>query len=103
MVTKPEIVSFLQSIKPQFEQEGLVILGIFGSYARDKPIENSDIDVLVETTARFLELHTGLGCFLRLEELRCIIAKQFHKEVDIADKSGLTESGSNILEETFYV
>ena len=103
MLTKFEIISFLKVIKPEFEKEGLIILGLFGSYAREKPNENSDIDILVETTKHFLKLHTGLGCFLKLENLRYLIADHFHKKVDIADKMGLGEISKNILEEIIYV
>ncbi|MFZ2968768.1 MAG: nucleotidyltransferase domain-containing protein [Sulfuricurvum sp.] len=55
MITKEAILEYLRSIKPSHEKEGIVIHGIFGSFARDEASENSDIDVLIETTPRFVE------------------------------------------------
>ena len=42
---KEEILNKLKEIKPIYEKEGLEILGIFGSYAKDTQTEYSDIDI----------------------------------------------------------
>ncbi len=42
---KEEILNKLKEIKPLYEKEGLEILGVFGSYAKDTQNEFSDIDI----------------------------------------------------------
>jgi predicted nucleotidyltransferase len=45
MYTKSEILLKLKELKPIYEKEGLIFLGLFGSYAKDTQTQYSDIDV----------------------------------------------------------
>ena len=51
MLNKNDIVSKLKELKPKYEQEGLILLGLFGSYAKDNqndfslPLDNVDYSV----------------------------------------------------------
>jgi len=36
VLNKKDIISKLKELKPKYEQEGLILLGLFGSYAKDK-------------------------------------------------------------------
>ena len=45
MSQKNEILSKLKELKPTYAQEGLILLGLFGSYAKDTQTKYSDIDV----------------------------------------------------------
>ena len=47
-MTKTEIVSVLQELKPRYTKEGFVILGLFGSYAKDEATSSSDVDILYD-------------------------------------------------------
>ena len=38
-MTKNEILQKLKELKPKYEEEGFLILGLFGSYARDEATE----------------------------------------------------------------
>ena len=63
MRTREEILSMLKAELPDLRKEyGVDTLALFGSYARDKQEEDSDIDMLVEfvQTVDFFE-------FMRLE------------------------------------
>ena len=42
---KEEILNKLKELKPIYQQEGLEIVGLFGSYAKDTQTEYSDIDI----------------------------------------------------------
>jgi predicted nucleotidyltransferase len=100
MITKEAVLVYLRSIKPSHEKEGIVIHGIFGSFARDEASENSDIDVLIETTPRFVEDTDPLRAFSILQALREEIS---HQCVDLADKTGLRgRSSEHILKKTIY-
>ena len=57
---KNEILSKLKEIKPIYEKEGLIILGLFGSYAKESAKQDSDIDVYVETENLTLKKEVSL-------------------------------------------
>ena len=104
MITKEAVLEYLRSIKHNHEKEGILIHGIFGSIARDEVNENSDIDVLIETTPKFVENTDPLRAFTILQALREDIAQHFACTVDLADKTGLRgSSGEHILKKPLYV
>lgn len=48
MLTKEKILETIRSNKPGFAHLGVLSIGLFGSYANDKALPGSDIDILVE-------------------------------------------------------
>lgn len=48
MINSNEIILKLKEIKPIYEKEGMKLIGIFGSFAKNSATENSDIDILYE-------------------------------------------------------
>ncbi len=98
MLTKQIILNRLITKKPKFEQLGISVLGLFGSYSRSEQNPNSDIDIFVdfkskeETYDNFIEL-----CFL----LDSMFA---NKKVEVVTKKGLSKFiGHEILNEVVYV
>ena len=103
-MTKQEILSTLKSLKPQYEKDGFEILGIFGSYSRDMQTENSDIDILINTTNEFVEKYRGFKAFSKLDEIKNEFKQIFHTEIDFVDKQGLLQRNNNyILNKAIYV
>ena len=45
-MNKDEILTELSKLKKTYEKEGIIILGLFGSYAQNCQKESSDIDIL---------------------------------------------------------
>ena len=103
-MTKNEILDKLKQLKPLFSKEGIVLLGLFGSYANNSSNEDSDIDILVETTPKFLEKYRGFKAFSKLDEFREILSNEFNKNIDLVDKQGLLQhKNTYILDKTIYV
>ena len=46
-LTKEIILEYLSSIKEELNQDGIVEIGLFGSYAKDKADLASDIDIVI--------------------------------------------------------
>jgi predicted nucleotidyltransferase len=88
---KSTILSKLKEMNPTYEKDGIKLLGLFGSYARDEANENSDIDILIETTPLFLEKYRGLRAYVKLDEIKNDLKKIFNKNIDIVDKQGLLQ------------
>jgi uncharacterized protein len=96
METKSEIISKLKEIKPfLFKEYSVKQIGLFGSFANETNVEDSDIDILVE-----LEKPIGWRFFtleLYLEEI-------FGRKVDLVTKNALKDQiKDSILSQLQYV
>jgi len=49
-MTRDELLARLRELKPWLEEQGIVNVRLFGSYARDEAGPDSDVDLLVEET-----------------------------------------------------
>ncbi|KIM11016.1 MAG: hypothetical protein KU37_07875 [Sulfuricurvum sp. PC08-66] len=47
-MNKSEIIEILKTLKPQYQQEGMNIVGLFGSFARGEEKSDSDVDIVYE-------------------------------------------------------
>jgi len=79
----------IKTLKNNYEIEGFLILGIFGSYARNEETERSDVDILYEINDKFLNKYVGWDAILRLDEIKTEIENSLNIKVDIADKNAL--------------
>ncbi|MBR3003220.1 MAG: nucleotidyltransferase domain-containing protein [Clostridia bacterium] len=63
---------------------------LFGSYAKNTPTKNSDIDILIDSNGKI----KGLKFFAIID----IIKEKFNKDVDVIEKAEI-EKGSKIEKE----
>ena len=47
-MTRDELLTMLRELKPWLEEQGIVNVRLFGSYARDDARPDSDVDLIVE-------------------------------------------------------
>ena len=103
MIQKNEIISKLKELKPLYSKEGFIIKGLFGSYSRDEATENSDIDILVESTPDFAAKY-GFKAISRVNEIKEEISNFFGIPVDLADSSGMGKTAKKfIIDKAIYV
>jgi uncharacterized protein len=77
-MNKEKILLFLKNHKDEFrEKYKIVVLGIFGSFARDEQNDKSDIDILVEFEENTEELYE------KKSEIKTLLKAQFQREIDI--------------------
>jgi predicted nucleotidyltransferase len=75
IMTKSNILDFLKSHKEELESKFFVTkIGLFGSYAKDTANEDSDIDIVIQSTKK--------DFFLR-EDLREYLESNLNKSVDV--------------------
>ena len=99
-----EILAFLETLNTNLREEGIISLGLFGSFAKGDNTKDSDIDILIETSAVFMEKYRGWDAFVYIDEnIREKIANKFHKRVDIFDKNSNSAIKEQILKEVCYV
>lgn len=101
-----DIYEKLRLIKPILSNDGINILGVFGSYARGDYSNNSDIDILyqIKDIKEFMSKYKGFSAFSKLADTKEFLKKELNKEVDFVDKDSLNEIGKEfILKEVKYV
>lgn len=47
-MTKNEILEILKTLKPRYQQDGLILVGLFGSFSRGEEKSDSDVDIVYE-------------------------------------------------------
>ncbi len=100
MLTKEQVIQLLREHYPHLVAEyGVKRIGLFGSYAKGSPNEQSDVDVVVE-----FERPIGFK-FIELTEY---LENLFDRKVDVLTPAGiqairLGQVAENIAESIVYV
>lgn len=104
-LSKTTILCKIKELKPIYDKEGMKLLGIFGSFAKDSANNSSDIDILYELDAKiFYENNSGFKGFSRIKEIKEELQNIFKRDIDLCAKSGLSNTGEKyILGNTIYV
>ncbi|SMP08260.1 hypothetical protein SAMN06265339_0601 [Desulfurobacterium pacificum] len=79
---KEEVIKILQKHRKDIEKFGVKRIGLFGSVARDKANEKSDIDFVVE-------FGKGKATFKNFGGLIEFLENLFHREMDILTPEGI--------------
>ena len=82
---KKDILIQLKKLKSKYEQEGLIILGLFGSYANDTQNKFSDIDVVykLDYDTFSQKYKDGFTKLLRINDIKSELQKIFKKKIDL--------------------
>ncbi len=82
---KDEIIATLKKLKPQYQQEGFILLGIFGSYARDSQTEFSDVDITyrLDYDKFSSKYRDGFSKLLRIEDIKRELQTVLRNPVDL--------------------
>lgn len=99
-MTKREMLKNIKAVKSKYEEEGLTIIGLFGSYAKDESDEYSDIDIAYKIDyEKFSQYYQdGFSKLLRIEEIKEELQKNLHKKVDFipVNNRGILEGIVNV-------
>lgn len=92
--SRDEIIRLIEKNRDTIRSYGVKRLGLFGSFARNRGTDESDLDFVVELEIKSFDTYMGLKFFL--EEL-------FHSPVDLVLMDTIKPRlRSVILEETVY-
>jgi len=89
MPLKSEILSKLKELKPTYEKEGLILLGLFGSYAKDTQTKFSDIDIAykLDYDKFSLKYKGGFAKLLRIDAIKEELQATFKTPIDLVSNS----------------
>jgi len=92
-----ELKALIAAAKRDYEAEGFIVLGVFGSRARGDANAGSDLDLLYRLEDRFLERHPGWAAYARIDEIKNDIARRLAMSVDAADLDALDDVGRKYI------
>jgi predicted nucleotidyltransferase len=97
---KEDILNKLKELKPIYQNEGLEILGVFGSYAKDENTKYSDIDIAYKLDyEKFSKKYIGgFSKLLRINEIKEELQNVLKNEVDF-----VPDSNKKIMKDLIYV
>lgn len=99
-MNKNEILSKLKELKPIYEKEGLILLGLFGSYAKETQTKFSDIDLAYRLDYdKFSSNYKGgFAKLLRIDDIKKELQSIFKTPIDL-----VPDSNKSILKELVHV
>jgi predicted nucleotidyltransferase len=99
-----EIISKLKIIKEKYDDEGFIILGYFGSFARGDQDIKSDIDILYKLNDTAIEKYPGFRFMELYGKAKADLERELGLKVDLAERNSLSSIGEKyILPEVRYV
>jgi len=101
--TKENILQYLQEIKEELQEKGIVKIALFGSYAKDSQNVYSDIDIAISKDIYFLEKNSSYSYFDIVGNLQEKIRKKFHRNIDVFDLDSKSSFKQSIEKELIYV
>jgi predicted nucleotidyltransferase len=96
-LVKSDIVEFLKNNSQTINAFGVRKIGLFGSFAKNKQAQNSDIDILVEFNTEYLTYENYINLAYYLED-------NLDRKIDLITADSLSPYiGPHILKEVEYV
>ncbi len=80
-MTRDELLAKLRELKPWLEEQGIVNVRLFGSYARDEAGPDSDVDLLVDETRTL--------SYFDLFDVKGELTRRLGLDVDVCPEPGL--------------
>ncbi len=91
------IISTLQTLKPDLARNGFIIDGVVGSYAHGDYTDESDVDILYHIEDPFVQKYGGFSAFSRIVEIKHLLSEKLQKEVDLIASSGLSQTAKKYM------
>ena len=92
-MNKDEIIAKLKDLKPKLYKDGIILIGFFGSRAREDNTNSSDIDLLysIKDPKEFAKKYGMFGSFAKLQEIKESLANEFGVSIDLVAKNSLND------------
>ena len=101
--TKESMLAELRNLKPIYEKDGFLVLGVFGSASRDEMTPLSDVDILYDVDSKFCDKY-GFLAISRINEIQNELSQRLGVKVDLASPSGMGGVANKyILQKALYI
>jgi len=103
MDSKTKVKSSLSSLITKYNKEGLILYGIFGSYARNEADCFSDIDIAYKINHDKFYKDDAFKKLIRIEEIKKEIEKKLKKQVDLVPLSKSNDKFYNEIKKEMII
>lgn len=97
-MTKIEILQTLKTLKPKYQRDGLILVGLFGSFSRGEERADSDIDIVYE-----IEKDRKFSMFKYLKYLSDLERSLNHKVDLVRDATIKSDLKPYVYKDLIYV
>lgn len=103
-MTKETIVAKLKELKPKYEKEGVIICGVFGSFARGEARDVSDIDIAYKLDEKlFFSKYGGFSGATKLASIATELEKEFQKKVDFVSINSINQELNSAIRKDLVI
>jgi len=102
-VNKADIIKYLREIKADLSSDGIIKLGLFGSFSRGDDSVYSDIDIAIQKESNYLQSRSAYDYFDEVSKIKELIRKKFHRNSDIFDLDSNSSMREEIMKDLIYV
>ena len=103
MPTQKDVLTFLTTIKPQLQENGIEQVGLFGSYARNSATLCSDIDIAIKLNKNYLDKNDVWNYFNEINKIKEMVYDKFQIKSDVFDLDSASSLKDKIEKEVLYV
>ncbi|MDX9900068.1 MAG: nucleotidyltransferase domain-containing protein [Aliarcobacter sp.] len=103
MPTQKDVLTFLTTIKPQLQKDGIEQVGLFGSYAKNSATLTSDIDIAIKLNKNYLDKNDVWNYFNEINKIKEMVYDKFQIKSDVFDLDSASSLKDKIRKEVLYV
>lgn len=103
MPTQKDVLTFLTTIKPQLQKDGIEQVGLFGSYAKNSATLTSDIDIAIKLNKNYLDKNDVWNYFNEINKIKEMVYDKFQIKSDVFDLDSASSLKDKIEKEVLYV
>ena len=103
MPTQKDVLTFLTTIKPQLQKDGIEQVGLFGSYAKNNATLTSDIDIAIKLNKNYLDKNDVWNYFNEINKIKEMVYNKFQIKSDVFDLDSASSLKDKIRKEVLYV
>ena len=103
MPTQKDVLTFLTTIKPQLQKDGIEQVGLFGSYAKNSATLTSDIDIAIKLNKNYLDKNDVWNYFNEINKIKEMVYNKFQMKSDVFDLDSCSSLKDKIEKEVLYV
>ena len=103
MPTQKDVLTFLTTIKPQLQKDGIEQVGLFGSYAKNSATLTSDIDIAIKLDKNYLDKNDVWNYFNEINKIKEMVYDKFQIKSDVFDLDSSSSLKNKIEKEVLYV
>jgi len=105
MIIQQTILDIIKNLQQKYKKDGINILGIFGSYAKDTQTIHSDIDIAYSLDENiFFQKYKGFKSASKISEVKEELSKKLNNTIDLISINNSNKIlASQIKKDLIYV